>query len=238
MLFRCSISGFLCLLLAVKSGAQTESVDAKGAMEKALATYAGAKSYQGNWSFVLKQGEVTQKMGIEIKSKGPGKIYYRLFTAEKTKLPPETVPIPEMLVVADGKNAWFFNSSENVYFKVNLPKEPANTPLMFLPMTRTVGAVTKGRDIKEGDKTLNVIEAPTETGSARMEIEHETHHFRRIISESQIGVTKTHSTLQVEKEAFDGDVPDKEFVFKIPRGAKEMPAPPGVAELFGPQPKG
>ncbi len=215
--------------------AQTESVDAKGYMEKALAAYASAKTYQGNWSYVWQQGDIVQKMGIEIKSKGPGKLLYRVFTAEKTKLPPKVLPIPEMTVVADGKTAWFQNLTENTYFKVDLPKDPSNTPLMFMPLIKTAGVVEKGKDIKEGAKTLNVVQAPTESGTSRMEIESESHHIRRIVSDSLIGLTRTVSTIQVKKETFDAEIPDSAFSSKLPKGAKQVPAPPGVAQLFGPK---
>src|SRR5207302_1400304 len=93
-----------------------------------------------------------------------------------------------------------------------------NTPLMFLPLTKTAGVVQKGKDVKEDGKTLNVVEAPTETGTTRMEIEAESRHIRRIIAESQIGLSRTVSTIQVEKETFNGDLPDSAFNFKAPHG--------------------
>jgi outer membrane lipoprotein-sorting protein len=223
------------LAVQIPAYAQTESVDAKGYMDKAFAAYAGAKTYQGTWSYVWQQGNIIQKMGIEIKSKRPGRLLYRVFTAEKTKLPTTVQPIPEMTVVADGKTAWFQNLTENTYFKIDLPKDPVSTPLMFMPLMKTSGIVQKGKEVKEGAKMLNVVEAPTESGSIRMEIESDTHHIRRIVSESLIGLTKTVSTIQVEKETFDGEIPDKAFSSKPSKGAKELPAPPGVAQLFGPK---
>ena len=205
-------------------------------MQKALAVYTAAKTYQSNWSYSLDRGGVVQKMAIEIKSKGKTLLYYRVSAVDKKPLPANVDPIPEMLVILDGKTAWFQNTSENVYFRVELPKDPKTSPLMFMPQMPAAGEVKRLPDITEDGKPVSIIQAPnSNAGTTRMEIDAVTSHILRIASESYIAAAKVVSTIQVDKETFDGDIPDSQFKHKPPKGAKEIPAPPGAAALFGPK---
>src|SRR5258706_12027636 len=102
--------GVLCVLaVQPPSMAQQADNDPGALMQKALAVYTAAKSYQSNWSYTLDRGGVVQKMAIEIKSKGKNFLYYRVSAVDKKALPANVDPIPEMLVVLDGKSAWFEN---------------------------------------------------------------------------------------------------------------------------------
>jgi hypothetical protein len=53
------------------------------------------------------------------------------------------------------------------------------------------------------------------------------------VQESVLGPIKEVSTLQADKETFDAEFADSVFRFKPSRGAKEVPAPPDAAALFG-----
>src|SRR5205823_12171688 len=127
----------------------------------------------------------------------------------------------------------------NVYFRVDLPKDPKTSPLMFMPQMPAAGDVKRLPDATEDGKTVSVIQAPnSNAGSTRMEIDAASSHIKRIVSESYIAATKVLSTIQVDKETFDADIPDSQFKHKPPKGAKEIPAPPGAAALFGPKEAG
>ena len=216
--------------------AQQADNDPATLMQKALTAYSAAMTYQSNWTYTMDRGGVVQKMAMEIKSKGRAQLYYKVSAVDKKPLPPNVDPIPEMLVVLDGKTAWFQNTSENVYFRVELPKDPKTSPLMFMPQMPAAGEVKRLPDAIEDGKSVSIIEAPNaNAGKTRMEIDSATSHIKRIVSESFIAATRVLSTIQVDKETFDAEIPDSQFKHKPPKGAKEIPAPPGAAALFGPK---
>src|SRR5882672_8072136 len=99
--FKTSITLGVLGVLAVQStlNAQQADNDPGALMQKALAVYTAAKTYQSNWSYTLDRGGVVQKMAIEIKSKGKTFLYYRVSAVEKKALPANVDPIPELLVV-------------------------------------------------------------------------------------------------------------------------------------------
>jgi outer membrane lipoprotein-sorting protein len=242
-----AIPGAVCLLAVVIAQAGGQQAGVTGApaeiLQKTLAVYQNAKSYQGDWVYLLKQGDQVTKMAVELKASGPTKLLFHLrAAAEKTdneagtKAEPSTkLPVvPEVRVLLDGKTAWFENATEKVYYKVDLPKNPVTSPLMFFPQAATVGAAERGEDEKEGKRTIAVIFAKTKTGGlSRMEIDTQTFRIVRIASDETTGLTRTISTLTIEKETFDGEIPDTSFSYKPGKGFKEMKAPPEAGLVFG-----
>ena len=236
------------LALAQQPVAQNPPADAgsKAAdemLQKTLAAYQNAKSYQSDWTYLSKSGEDVQRMAVEIRVKGSTKLVYHLHSATSTSDKPvkEQKPrgildpvIPELRVVLDGKTAWFENTSAQVYYKVALPKNTVSSPLMFFPQMATVGSAERGPDDKVGDHNVAVIFAKTKTGGlSRMEIDTASFHIVRIASDEIAGFTHTISTLTVDKETFDGDIPDSTFSYKPPKGFKEMQAPSAAVAIFG-----
>jgi outer membrane lipoprotein-sorting protein len=221
-------------VLAVCAAAQETKLEPKEILQKTLNTYASAKTYQGTWTYTQERNQVAQRMLIEVKSSGPSRLLFRASPAPDNKPVPGVDPIPEMIVVLDGKNAWFQNTAANEYFKVPLPKNPKGSPLMFFPNIPTASTVQRAPDLTEGGKTYHVLRAQRpDTGVSTMEIEAATFRIRRITAEKMIGAIKEVATLAMEKETFDADIPDSLFVYKIPKDAREISAPPGATALFG-----
>lgn len=212
-------------------------------MQKTLAAYSAAKTYQATWSYTLEQGEGeskrAQKMTIEISSKAPNRLAFRVAPAPGEKPLPGGQALPELRVVVDGKTAWFENTSDKSFYRVALPKNAAISPLMFMPLIPSSSQVERKDDVAVGGKTLFVLAAATpQGGTGRMEIDAATFHIRRVSTEALIGLAKTTSAITMDKETFDADVPESAFAYKPTRGAKESPAPPETAGMFGPPDSG
>ena len=206
-------------------------------LQKTLDVYQKAKSYSGDWVYLLKQDEALTKMTVELKSKGPTRLLYSLRAATKEGKPVNPGLVPELKVVLDGKTAWFENTTAKVYYKVNLPKNPVSSPLMFFPQIATVGGAERGDDQREGDRTIAVIFAKTKSGGlSRMEIDTAKNHIVRIASDETTGLTRVLTTLTIDKESFDGEIPDTVFSYKPDKGFKEMPAPSEAGVIFGSAP--
>src|SRR5437870_3134233 len=94
---------------------QLQTPDPKDIQAKTLAAYSNAKTYQGNWSYLLERGATKRRMVMEIKSKAPAKLYMQLKPAPGEKTPPGGEAIPEMVVVIDGKTAFFENVTGKEY---------------------------------------------------------------------------------------------------------------------------
>src|SRR5262249_18889082 len=145
--------------------------------------------------------------------------------------------VPEVRVVLDGKNAWFENATQKVYYKVALPKNVVTSPFMFFPQMSTVGEAERGEDQEEGGRKLAVILAKTKSGGlSRMEIDIRSFHIVRIASDEMAGFTRTLSTLTIEKEEFDGEIAENTFTYKPDKGFKEIPAPSEASALFASAP--
>jgi len=218
------------------AGAQTAEPDAKEILQKTLAAYSGARTYQSTWAYTEERGQVKQQMTMEVKAKSPARIVVRVARAPGQKPPPDTEAIPELRVVMDGKTAHYENTTEKVFFKVPIPKEWRWSPEMVFPQIPAASAVKRGDDLMVDGKRVLVLQAETVSGgTTRMEIDAETFRIRRVVSESIVAFVKTVSTIAVEKETFDADIPDSAFSYRAPKGAKEIPAPPEAAGLFGPR---
>jgi outer membrane lipoprotein-sorting protein len=205
----------------------------KDILLKTLASYSGLKSFQSTWSYTLERGTFTQKLTVDLKSKGPTKVLFKVTAIPGQKIPPDQDIIPDLQVVLDGKTAWFENSTEKAYYKVPLPKNAQTSPLMFFPQMSVPAPVKRDKDIQVDGKTYFVIVAEASSGViTRMEIDASTYHLRKVSSEAVIGFIKTVSTISIEKETYDGDVSDGVFNFKASKGAKEMAAPADAGAIF------
>jgi outer membrane lipoprotein-sorting protein len=208
---------------------------AKEILKTTLDVYAGAKTYQGMWSYTTERGAAKSLVNMEIKAKSPSRLYFKVSPAPNQKPAPGQEPVPELLVVLDGKTAYFQNATANVYYKIPLPKVALISPLMFMPQIPAASQVELKESKLADGKPLHVLEAATiEGASTRMEIAAENMRIRRIVSEKTIGPLKETALIVVEKEVFNGEIPEGEFKFKALKGAKEIPAPPGTEALFGP----
>ena len=203
-------------------------------LQKSLDVYAAAKTYQSLWTYTMTHGSASQELEIEIKAKAPAKVLFRA-SVPKGKKPPSDRPVPEMLVVLDGQNAWYQNTTEKFLFKLPLPKEPKYTPLMFFPQIAAAGPVRRVADVQADGKTCIALEADREQGGTiRMEVDASTYRVRKIVVTDMIAFISTVSTITVKEETFDGEIADKVFVYKVPRGFKEIEPPPGAGAVFGP----
>src|SRR2546421_5680183 len=72
---------------------------AKEVLQKTLAAYGGAKTYQGAWSFTIERGAAKSTVAMDIKAKAPAKLFFRVAPTTVQKPSPGQDPIPEMLVV-------------------------------------------------------------------------------------------------------------------------------------------
>ena len=217
-----------------KAGEAPAGAKASAVLLKTLETYATAKTYQSSWSFTIERGEAKSAVSMEIKSKAPSRLYFRVAPVNAQKPVPGQEPVPDMLIVIDGKSAFFSNASAAVHYKVALPKNAQVSPLMFVPQIPAAGEVELKEEKLPDGKALYVLEAETVDGSkTRMEIAADGFRIRRIVSEKMLGPIKETSTITVDKETFNAEVPDREFSFKAPRGSREMAAPPGTEALFG-----
>lgn len=203
-------------------------------LKKALDAYAAAKSYQATWSYTQSRGSLKQEMQIEVKAKAPSRILFRVTTARGAK-PAGDRLVPEMQVVLDGATAWYENTSEKTYFKIQLPKQPLYTPLMFFPQMAASGTVRSGANVVADGQIYNVVEADRpDGGTMRIEIHSVTHRIRKIVVDNLAPFLSHSSSIVVQKEAFDAELADKAFVYKPPKGFKEIPTPPGAEAVFGP----
>lgn len=216
------------------------SKSASDILQKTLAVYQNAKSYRGDWTYVQQEqqeGAPVTKMSIEVRAKGPMKLLFQLRqVADKSIKAPiaNREPAPEASIVLDGKFAWSENSTTKVFYKVPLPKNFVASPLMFFPQMGGTGGAQRGPDTKVGDRTVAVIFGTTRTGGlSRMEIDTTNYRIVRVASEEIVGVTKSISTLVMDKEVFDGDVPDSTFSYKPPKAFKEIPATSDALGIFG-----
>lgn len=202
-------------------------------LTRALDVYAAARTYDALWTYTNVRGNETQEMQIEVKAKAPARLIFKVSAAKGAKKDGPRA-VPEMLVVLDGKHAWFENTSEKTHFKVPLPREPKFTPLMFFPHIPATGDVRRGGDLQDGGKTYLVLEADrAEGGVTRMEIDAATHRVRRIVVDNVVAFIRQISTITVVRESFDADIPDKAFAYRPPRGSKEVAAPAGAGAMFG-----
>ncbi len=200
---------------------------------KALDVYAAARTYDAQWTYALARGADTQEMQMEVRAKAPARLIFRVSAGKGAKAAKDRL-VPEMLVVLDGAHAWYQNTTEKTYFKIALPKEPKYTPLMFFPHIAASGEVRRLPDTQSDGKTVHVLEADrAEGGTTRMEIDAASHRIRRIVVENIIAFIKHVSTITVQRETFDGEIADKVFTYKPPRGFKEIAAPPGAGAMFG-----
>jgi outer membrane lipoprotein-sorting protein len=173
---------------------------AKEILQKTLTAYSSAKTYQGFWSFTIERGEAKNMVSVTIKSKLPSRLYFRVAPVSDEKPTPGREPVPEMLVVVDGKNAYFQNANAGVYYKVTLPKGAQISPLMFIPQIPAAGQVELKDEKGEDGKAIHALEAETVDGEGtRMEISPETFRIRRILAVKMIGATKDFSTIIVYK---------------------------------------
>lgn len=227
----------------VSAQTPAKPLNAHEIMQKTLAAYTAAKTYQASWNYTLEQGERSgrqvQRMTLEIKSKAPNRLSFRLAPAADQKTPAGRQPLPELRVIVDGKAAWFENTSEKTFYRVVLPKNAAISPLMFMPLIPSASQVERKADIQADGKTLLVLSAMTpQGGTGRMEIDSATYHIRRVATEALIGLSKTSGEIVMDKETFDGETLDTVFIFKPSKGAKETPAPPEATGMFGPPDSG
>lgn len=207
---------------------------ARDILQRTLEIYGGAKTYQGTWSFTTERGTSKTLVTMSIKAKTPNRLYFKVAPAADQKPAPGQDAIPELLVVLDGKTAYFLNSTSNLYYKVPLPKVTLISPLMFIPQIPAASQVELKESRETDGKVTFVLGAETIDGSkTQMEIAAQGMRIRRIVSEKMLGPIKENSTIVVELEQFGGEIADKEFNFKAPRGAKEIPAPAGTEALFG-----
>jgi outer membrane lipoprotein-sorting protein len=206
-------------------------------LQKALAAYAKAKTYQGAWTYVIERAGKTHKMAVELKSKGATRLLFRISTPTGQKPDESGEAPPEMLALLDGKTAWFEHAGEKVFYKVALPKDVKDTnisPLMFFPQIPAASPVVLEPNKTVDGRTVLVLKAETTTGgTTRMEIDAETYHIRRIVSEVPLGAAKMVSTLAMDKETFDAELADSAFNFKPRREFREIAAPLDAAAIFG-----
>lgn len=221
------------LTFALAVAQQVEEAEPAQIFQKVLATYAAARTYQSTWNYTLTRGNATQEMDVEVRAKAPDRILFRV-SLPKGKKPAAERPVPELLVVVDGRTAWYQNTTDKTYFKVPLPKDPKYTPLMFFPQMPTAGPIRRVADVSEGERRLIAIEADRrEGGTIRMEIDAATYRVHRIVDTTITAFITTTSTITVRQESFDEPLDDKAFVYKPPRGFKEVEAPPGAGAIFG-----
>ncbi len=232
----------VCLWMAMvmlQTGVQSPPQEPAGPtpqeiLQKALDTYAAAKTYQSLWSYTLTRGQSTQEMEIEIKAKAPARVLFRV-AVPKGKKPSGERSVPELLVVLDGQSAWYQNTTEKFYFKLPLPKEPKYTPLMFFPQMAAAGPVRRVADVEADGKKYIALESDRDQGGTiRMEVDAASYHVRRIVVTDVVAFITTVSTITVKEETFDGEIADKVFTYKPPRGFKEIQPPPGAGAIFGP----
>lgn len=235
-----AISGSIAGPAAAQQPADDKSLAASDILRKTLAVYQTGKSYHGDWAYVLKEGDAVQKLAVELRSKGPTKVLFHVHPpangADKD-LASRLGAIPEVRVVLDGKNAWFENTTQKVYYKVPLPKNVVTSPFMFFPQMSTVGDPERGEDQEEGGRKIAVIFAKTKSGGlSRMEIDTRNFHIVRIACDEVTGVTRTLSTLTIEKEEFDSEIADNTFTYKPDKAFKEIPAPSEASVIFASAP--
>lgn len=206
-------------------------------LRKAMETYAGATSYEGDWTYTLQRGAVEQRMKVQIRSKTPARLVFRVLRVASGTAAPPADAIPEMAIVLDGKTAWFFNGQDRAFFRADLPRGARATPLMFFPQMVTKGEVRDATPAGEAGRGLHVIEAQLgDGGKTRMEVDAATFRIRRIVEESAVGTTRVVSTIAMTREVFGGEIPDKTFAYRPPKDAREIPSPPGTAALFAAEP--
>ncbi len=231
------LAGVLLVGLAGGALAQDKPAqpDPNEILKKSLALYSTAKSYDGVWSYTMDRGAAKQSAVMTIRCKGPTKLALRL-AAVKAKTADSTPldPIPELVVVVDGKTANFENAGTKEYFSVPMPKNGQVSPVMFFPQMQTVAKVERDDDVTADGKTLMVFRTQRSDGSTtRIEIDPANYRIRRIVSSASIGSLRLISVLSADKEVFDADMSDKEFAWKAPKGGKAIPVPPGTVEMFG-----
>ncbi|HSV74580.1 MAG TPA: hypothetical protein VLH79_12545 [Chthonomonadales bacterium] len=230
----------LSLLLLAVQGASTAPAPTprtSDILTRSLEAYRNAKTYQARWTYTLSLGEAKQTAAVEVKAKGPTRLLFSVSAASGRPIP-GAEPIPEMRVVLDGAHAWFWSGAENVFFRVALPPNAAASPLMFFPQMPTTGEARRLPDEKVGDRTVIVLQgARMDGGVSRMEIDAETYRVRRIVVETPMGAAKQVSSLTIDRETLDADIPDGVFVYRPPARAREVPAPPTTAALFGTPPR-
>lgn len=238
--------GVLCVA-AGRGTAQTETprapapLNAGEVLQKTLATYTNAKSYQGRWSYTLEKtisgkdntARGTIRMVMEIKAKGPTRLYYHL-AAAPGQISLKEDPIPEITVVLDGQSAYLLNATDNEYSRVTLPKNAQWSWLLLIPQVPAVGNVQRVDNREQDGKVTHAILAQTTDGGAtRMDVAAETYRIKRIVNEVVVGLVRNLSVISVEQETFNEEIPDSAFVFRAPRGAKEIAASPAAAAMFG-----
>lgn len=226
--------GWVCalpLLLGLQTPTQPE--DARAVVQRTMDAYSKATTYQGEWAYTTANGPSLRRMAIEVKKKGETMLLFRLAAAPGG--PAKRSDLPEVLIVVDGKAAYFENTTGNTYFKVQLPKDGKVSPFMFFPIVPSVGGVTRTADVQiEGSPTV-VLQAPRQDGGmTRLYIDATTARLRKIEAETVSVSARSLSTLSVVKETLEAPLADSLFQYKPRKGATELPAPADATLLFRP----
>ena len=203
-------------------------------LKKALASYSSAKTYAGSWTYSQVSGANISKLAVEIKVKLGKKALFRAAPPISVRNAGILASAPSVAAVLDGKTAWFESTDDQIYYKVTMPKEFSFSPLLFFPQ------MTGARDVKRmpnnPDNTAGdiVLQGESEQGAIiTLVLDGKSFHLKSMSSESEIAGMKSITTLQVDKEVFDGDISDGVFNYKSPKGFKEIPPPPGAGAVFG-----
>lgn len=230
--------GWVCalpLLLGLQTPTQPE--DARAVVLRTMDAYSKAATYQGEWAYTTANGPSMRRMAIEVKKKGNTMLLFRLAPPPSAASGGPTKPsdLPEVLIVVDGKTAWFENTTGNTYFKVQLPRDGKVSPFMFFPIVPSMGAVTRTADVQIDGAATVVLQAPRQDGGiTRLYIDSATARLRKIEAETVSVSARSISTLTVVKETMDAPLADSIFQYKPRKGAAERPAPADATLLFRP----
>ena len=141
---------------------------------------------------------------------------------------------PSVAAILDGKTAWFESADDAIYYKLIPPKDYTFSPLIFFPQMNGVRNVKRLPDVTTDSTSVIVLQGESSEGNIiTLVLDSKTYHLKTMSSEIDFGGIKSITTLQVDKEVFDGEISDSVFAYKSPKGFKEIPPPPGAGAVFG-----
>jgi outer membrane lipoprotein-sorting protein len=216
------------IIIALVSGC-TENMSAEQIAQKMKEKQDSIKDYSATMVISSSFGGKNEMAKAKIMNKMPDKSHIEYL---------EPAEMAGQVMVSDGKTIWTYDPKKNEVTKMDMPK--MNTTISEQDYTRSIKELLNQTDIsyqgmdKFGERSVYLIKASPGNGSISMGVR----YIMWVDSETwmplKMEMFDKNGKLVVSTEyrdiKFNTGIPDGEFEFKVPEGAKvvtrEPPAPP------------
>jgi outer membrane lipoprotein-sorting protein len=221
--------GAFTLVVLPSAGAQ----DARAIVQKMVAAYTGAKTYQATYSTQMTMGQQGTLTSTTDVKKSSGKVSVHSTSQGATGMPAGGM---NMIMVDDGQFQYVYLPAMNQYMK----RPHSSTGMMGMPSI-TPGDMAK--QVSQDTTTVYKLLAPTTMDGRAvyvieatnpkqpamknlLYIDKANYHLKQVKLQGGQGRT---ILLSIKNEKLNAPIPDSAFVFTPPKGATEMKGGTGMA---------